>query len=284
MPGYHETMGNPLIAGRGLEWDDLESDRLIAVVTRDFAEELWGSPQAALGKRIADGVPGLSDVHWREIVGVVGSIHDDGLGQETVPTIFWPAKMPIFWGSEPWIERSLSFVVRSGRAGDPGFLREIQSAVWELSPNLPLAGPQTMDEVVQRSLARTSFTLLMLGVAAAMALLIGSVGIYGVISYVVTQRTQEIGVRLALGAGSRQVYAMMVRYGMGLAGLGVLLGLIVAGLTTGALSRLLYGVEPRDPLTYAAVAAVLVAVAFAASAIAGLRAGRIDAMEALRRE
>ncbi|MEM1250172.1 MAG: ABC transporter permease [Acidobacteriota bacterium] len=284
MPGYHETMGNPLIAGRGLEWADLEEDRLIAVVTRDFAEELWGSPEAALGKRIADGVPGLSDVKWREIVGVVGSIRDDGLSQATVPTIFWPAKMPIFWGSEPWIQRSLSFAVRSSRAGDPSLLREIQAAVWELNPNLPLAGPRTMDEVVQRSLARTSFTLLMLGVAAGMALLIGSVGIYGVISYIVAQRTREIGVRLALGAGSRQVTSMMVRYGMGLAGAGVLAGLVIAGLTTGALSRLLFGVEPRDPLTFATVAVVLVAVAFAASAVAGMRAGRVDPMEALRSE
>ncbi len=282
-PGYLETMGNTLVAGRSLEWADLEEGRLVVVVTRDLAEELWGEPQAALGRRVADGLPGeAGQANWREIVGVVGSIRDDGLGQPTVPTVFWPAKMPIFWGSEPWIQRSGAVVVRSSRAEDPALLQEIQSVVWEASPNLPLAAPRTMADIVRRSLARTSFTMLMLLIAATMALLIGSVGIYGVISYIVSQRTREIGVRLAMGAGTGQVHAMMVRFGMGLSGIGVLLGLAISAVATGALSRLLYGVEPRDPLTFAVVAAVLSGVALLSSALAGRRAAHVEPMEALR--
>ena len=285
-PGYHETMGNPVLVGRSLEWADLHEKRPVAVITADLAEELWGSPRAALGKRVADGVPELEagPPLWREIVGVVGSIHDDGPSKGTVPTVYWPAFMPRFWGTDDWVQRSLAFVVRSERTGTAALLREVQQAVWQENAKLPLANPQSMRDIERRALARASFTMLMLALAAAMALLIGAVGIYGVISYIVSQRIKEIGVRIALGAAARDVHGMMVRYGMLLSGLGIGVGLVASVLVAGLLSRLLFGVEPRDPLTFATVAAILIVVALTSSLLAGLRAARVDPMEALRAE
>ncbi len=283
-PGYFETMGNPVFAGRGLEWADLHEARLVAVITANFATEVWGEPGAALGRRIADGVPGEEEPMWREIVGVVGDIRDDGVAQEPVATVFWPAAMPRFWGNEPFVQRSLSYVLRSERTGTASLLREAQQAVWTENANLPLAKPETANDILQRSLAHSSFAMLMLGLAAGIALVLGSVGIYGVISYIVSQRTREIGVRLALGAKGSDVHSMMVRYGMGLAMTGVVLGLAVSALLSGTLSRMLYGVEPRDPVTFVVVAILLSLVALLASTLAGRRAARVDALTALRAE
>ena len=280
-PGYIETMGNPLIAGRTIEWRDVTERRPVAVISENLANEYWGQPMAALGKRISDGVPGMQEPSWKEIVGVVGDVHDDGLNESAPGIVFWPSAMESFWGGQ-FEQRSLVYVLRTERAADAELLREAQVAVWTENRNLPLANPEILAAIYGRGLARSSFTMLMLGLAAGMALSIGSVGIYGVISYIVTQRTQEIGVRMAVGARGRDVNGMMVRYGMALAGIGVLVGLVAASLLAGGLSRLLYGVEPRDPLTYVAVAVVLTLIALASSGMAGLRASRVDPIEALR--
>ncbi len=282
-PGYFETMGNPLIAGRSLEWRDVLERRPVAVVTENLAREYWRDPAAALGKRISDGVPGLQEPSWKEIVGIVGDVHDDGLHEDAPAVVFWPIAMANFWGGT-FEQRSLAYTLRTDRAADADLLKEAQAAVWAENRNLPLANPMSLGEIYRRALARSTFSMLMLGLAAGMALAIGSIGIYGVISYIVSQRTQEIGVRVAVGARGRDVNGMMVRYGMGLAGLGVVVGLVAAGLLAGGLSRLLYGVEPRDPLTYSTVVVVLVIIAFVSSGLAGLRASRVDPIEALRGE
>ena len=173
---------------------------------------------------------------------------------------------------------------RSSRTGSQGFLNEISHAVWSINPSLPLANVRTLQDVYNASLARTSFTLVMLAVASAMALLLGVAGIYGVISYSVSQRTREIGIRVALGARGEDVRRMFVRHGLRLAGIGVAGGIFAAFAVMRLMSSLLFNVNPVDPLTYAAVSATLVVAAIVASYVPALRATAIDPVDALRAE
>jgi putative ABC transport system permease protein len=175
-------------------------------------------------------------------------------------------------------------MIRSPRAGSSALATEIGQAVWSVNPNLPLASVRTLQDVYDASLARTSFTLVMLAIAGGMALLLGIAGIYGVISYSVSQRTREIGIRIALGARSAEVTRMFVRHGLVLAAIGIACGLAAALLLMRLMSSLLFDVSPIDPLTYAAVAVSLVAATVVASYVPALRATSIDPAEALRAE
>jgi ABC-type antimicrobial peptide transport system permease subunit len=163
-------------------------------------------------------------------------------------------------------------------------MKDVRQAVWSVDPNLPLAGVRTEEYYYRTSMARTSFTLLMLAVAGAMALLLGTVGIYGVIAYSVSQRTREIGIRMALGAQRQELTGMFVRHGLLLAGIGVAFGLVAAFLSMRFLSTLLFGVKPIDLLTYSAVSIGLVATALLASYLPSRRAATVDPVEALRGE
>ncbi len=178
----------------------------------------------------------------------------------------------------------MSFAVRTARPDPMSLLPEVQAAVGGVNPNLPVANVRTLDQILAQSMARTSFTLVMLAIAAAVALALGLVGIYGVISYVVSQRTREIGVRMALGADRRDVSRMVLRQGLILAVVGVAVGLVAAVGLTRLMSSLLYGVEATDPVTFGVVAVMLTAVALVASYLPALRASRIDPLEALRFE
>jgi putative ABC transport system permease protein len=178
----------------------------------------------------------------------------------------------------------MSYIVRSSRTGTSALVSEISRAVWSVNPNLPLASVRTLQEVYDASLARTSFTLVMLAIAGAMALLLGIAGIYGVIAYSVSQRTREIGIRIALGARSDEVTRMFVRHGLRLAGIGIACGLAAAFGATRFLSSLLFEISPLDPLTYASVGVALVAAAMLASYIPAARASSVDPAEALRAE
>ncbi len=272
--GYFETMQNPLLAGRTIEWSDIHEGARVAMVTANFAEEHWGSPGAAVGERIMPGI----DPAWREIVGVVGNVHDAGVSEAASPVIFWPLAVTDF------VRRGMAFAIRTSRPAATSLVPEVRAAVWAVNANLPLANVRTLDEILDRSMARTSFTLVMLAIAAAVALALGVVGIYGVISYIVSQRTREIGVRMAVGADGRDVRRMVLRQSMILAGIGVVIGLGAAVGLTRLMSSLLYGVEATDPLTFGLVAAVVTVVALVASYLPALRASRTDPLEALRFE
>jgi predicted permease len=279
-PGFFKTMGNPLLAGRDLTWTDLYDKRPSVLVSENMARELWGSPSAALGKRVREN----PKAPWREVVGVVGNERDDGVSQKAPTIIYWPIIIQGFWGEPLWLQRDLAFAVRSRRSGSAGYLKEVQQAVWSMNSNLTIASVRTVREIYDRSTARTSFTLVMLSIAAGMALLLGVVGIYGVIAYSVSQRTREIGIRIALGAQQETVTQMFVRHALLLTGIGVACGLAAAVVMMRLMSALLFGVNPVDPATYGAVSVVLASAALLASYLPARKATRIEPVDALRAE
>jgi predicted permease len=279
-PGFLQTMGTPLEAGRDLTWDDLYQKHDVALVSENFAREYWGSANAALGHRVRSN----SKEPYREIVGVVGDVRDDGVDQKASTAMYWPIYMDNFEGDEPMVRRGLGYAIRTKRAGSESFLKEVRQAVWSVNGNLPLAEEHTEDYYYTRSMARTSFTLVMLAVAGGMALLLGVIGIYGVIAYSVSQRTREIGIRMALGAQQASLTKMFVRHGVILAGIGVVCGMVAAVPLMSLMSSLLFNVKPVDPATYAVVSVGLVLTAFLASYLPSRRAAAVSPVEALRAE
>jgi predicted permease len=282
-PGYLPTIGAALVAGRELTWDDMYQLRPVAMVSENLARELWGQPASAIGKRIRPYPQGL----WREVVGVVGDMRDDGLHQKATTAVYWPLMMQSFTptpDNPTFVTRGLTYVVRSRRTGSNGFVGELGRAVWSINPSLPLAGARTLQEIYDASLARTSFALVMLAIAGGMALLLGVAGIYGVISYSVSQRTREIGIRIALGAQAPAVRRMFVTHALTLAGIGIAIGMGAAFAMTRVMSTLLFDVNPVDPLTYAMVSLTLIAAAALASYVPAARATAVDPVHALRSE
>lgn len=279
-PGFITTLGTSLIAGRDLTWTDAYKRLPVAVVSENIAREYWGDASQALGKRIR--VSTKDD--WREVVGVVGDVHDDGVNQKVPTEAYWPLIMNNFESDDVSVRRSVAYVIRTSRAGSESFLKNVREAVWSVNPNLPLADVRTVQYFYGKSLARTSFTLIMLGVAGSMALLLGVVGIYGVIAYSVSQRTREIGIRMALGAQQQKLTQMFVRHGLLLTGIGVACGLIAALISMRLLSSLLFNVRPVDPITYAAASLGLAATAWLASYLPSRRAATVDPVDALRAE
>ncbi len=279
-PGLPKTLGNSLVAGRDFTWTDIYNKRPVVMVSENLARELWRSPAAAIGKRIRQSIRNP----WREIVGVVADERDDGLNEKAPTAVLWPILMNDYAGDETFVRRSPAFMIRSNRTGSTSFLNDVRQAVWSVNSNLPLAKVQTLQEVYNKSLARTSFTLVMLAIAGSMALLLGVVGIYGVISYSVSQRRREIGIRMALGAPNENVRRMFVAHGLRLALTGVVCGLIAAVALTRLMSALLFEVQPVDPPTYGVVCLVLIAAATLGSYLPALRATAVDPVEALRAE
>jgi len=279
-PGFIETLGTPLVAGRDLSWTDLYQKLPVAIISENFAREYWNSPASAIGKRIRVGT--IDD--WREVIGVVADVHDDGVNKEASSSVYWPLIMDRFEGNPTTVRRGVAFALRTPRAGAESFLKEVREAVWSVNPNLPLAAVHTVDYFYKQSMARTSFTLIMLGVAGSMALLLGVVGIYGVIAYSVSQRRREIGIRMALGAQQQVLTNMFVRHGLWLTGIGVVCGLAAAIVVMRLMSSLLFKVSPVDPLTYITVSLGLVVTAFLASYLPSRRTSAVDPVEALRAE
>jgi putative ABC transport system permease protein len=279
-PGFFAAAGTKLIAGRDITWTDFNDHTPVALISENMARELWGTAAAALGKRVREG----NRSPWREIVGVVEDVRNDGAQFKPPSIVYWPAMMENFYGNPLNVERPVAYTIRTGRAGTQSLLTESRAAVWSVNSNLPVFLVSTMKDLYDQSLAATSFALVMLAIAGTMALLLGIVGIYGVMSYAVSQRTREMGIRLALGAEPGQVRRMFVGNALVLAGAGVVIGLAAAAGLTRLMKSLLFGISTLDPVIYAAMPFVLVAAALLASYLPARRASRIDPSEALRLE
>jgi predicted permease len=284
-PGYFQTLGSRMVAGRDLTWADIEDRNKVVILSETLARAEFGTAEAAVGERVRQSFGEAAEGGWYEVVGVAADERDDGMAADPVAIVYWPQVTEDFYGSEDtFTQRSMAYAIRA-RSGTPtALLSEAREVVWAVNPNLPLARVATLEELASRSMARTSFTLIMLGIAAGVALFLGIVGIYGVISYIVSQRTREIGIRMALGAEQGTVGRMVLGQALMLAGAGVAIGLAGAAGATRLMSSLLYGVSPMDPVTFGAVATVLCVVALVASWIPARRAAGVDPVEALRAE
>ncbi|HET6220056.1 MAG TPA: ABC transporter permease, partial [Acidobacteriaceae bacterium] len=278
-PGYFQALGTRLIAGRDFTWNEIYDLQPKIIVSENLAREAWGSAGAAIGKRMRE-APGMP---WFQVIGVAQDVRYNGVDERAPAIVYWPMMIP-----SPYLgmytPRSMTFAVRSSRAGTQGFLKEIEEAVWSVNRDLPVAAPRTMQEIYSKSLARTSFALVMLGIAAAMALTLGIIGIYGVISYSVSQRTREIGIRMALGAQKRELRLMFVRSVLALTGIGIVIGLGAAAAVARLMRTLLFGVSPLDPLSFAAVPLILAVAAALASFLPACRVAAINPVDALKAE
>ena len=279
-PGRAAAMGSSFLAGRDFTWEDIHEKRLVTLVTANMAAEVWGSPSAALGKRLRENPTSP----WREVIGVVADERSSGLASPEPTAVYFPLLLADFHQNKTWAARDLNVIVRSPRVGTAAFLDDVQRAVWAVNPNMPVADAKTMREIYNRSNARTSFMMVLLALAGGMALLLGIVGVYGVIAYSVARRTREIGIRTALGARPGQLTGRFALQGVTLAGVGVVGGVAAAIPLTKLLQSMLFGVAPSDPLTWAAAATGLLLAAGLASHLPARRVARVHPMEALRAE
>ena len=279
-PEYFETMGMPMVAGRGYTWDDIRSAAPYAVISENLAREYWDDPREAIGARVRT----LGGRPWREVIGVVGDLHTDGVDQPPVATAYWPMLIYDLWEDGAVAQNSMAYVLRLQTPATPAFMDAVRESVWAVNAGLPVASVRMLDEILDRSMARTSFTLVMLLIAASVALVLGAVGLYGVISYTVAQRTREFGVRMALGAQPSAVGSLVLRHATALIAIGVTIGIAAALAVTRAMQALLFGVTPNDPVTLIVVAGLLAFVGVIATLVPVVRATRVDPLEALRWE
>jgi len=281
-PGYFHSMGTRVVAGRDFTWDDLYGLHQMVIVSEGFARDNWGSAAAAIGKRIRQ----FTGTPWQEVVGVVEDVHVHGVDDKAPQTVYWTAMLKSPYSRTPRIDyqSAVTFAIRSGRAGTQDFIDQLQKAVWSVNSELPLASVQTMQDLYDESLARTSFTLVMLAIAGFMALALSIIGIYGVISYAVSQRTREIGIRLALGAQKNTLSWMFVRSALVMTAAGMAIGLVAASLLIQLMRTLLFGISPLDPVTYITVPLVLGLAASLASYLPARRAAAVNPVETLRWE
>jgi predicted permease len=280
-PGFFQTMGIPLLVGRDFTWTDIEGRRRVAIVSNNLAREWWGEPSAAIGKQIRIGRVGPLN----EIIGVAGDIYDSGADQPPPTVVYWRAGAQDAFGPIPtFVPRDMAFAIRSDQAGTEDLIRQVARAVWAVDSNLPLARVQTLGEIYAQSMSRTSFTLVMLAIAGVMALALGLVGIYGVISYAVTEQRRAIGIRLALGAARGSILGRFLVRGIRVTGIACVAGIVLSLAVRGAMSRLLFGVSPYDPITLVGVAGVVLSVATLAALIPATRAAFMQPMRTLREE
>lgn len=279
-PGLYAVLGTRLLAGRDFNWEDLVNRRLVAIVSASMARENWGLPRAAIGKRLSR----TQGNTWLEVVGVVEDVHDDGAHKQPPPIVYFrtgvhDATQP---DRPPSIRRGLTLAIRSSRVGTESFLRDVATAIHSVNPNLPLAQVRTLNDVYRRSMARTSFTLILLGIAGTMALALAIIGVYGVLAHAVGQRRREVSIRVALGAQPSQVKGLFVGRGISLACAGCVVGVAAAMGLSRWVSSLVFGVTALDPATYVASAFIVCAAALIASYIPARRASSVDPVESLR--
>ncbi len=270
-PGYLRTLGIPLLKGRDFTDRDTVGAPLVVLINQALARKLWPN-QDPIGARISG-----DKKNWASIQGVVGDVRQGGLSAEPVPEVY------VSYLQDPFAWPYLTMLVRT--SVDPMKLAaSIQGAVWSIEKDLPIPSITTMEEIRSHSIAQPRLTALLLSIFAALALILASVGIYGVMAYSVTQRTHEMGLRMALGARASDVLTLVVGHGMLLAASGIALGLAGAFALTRVLEKFLWGVRPTDPFTFIAVSALLSAVALLASYLPARRATKVDPMVALRYE
>jgi putative ABC transport system permease protein len=277
-PEYFKVLQASLVGGRYFTEADDTGKQPVAIVDESTARTYWPD-RDPIGRRLSMRSPrGAANPPWCTVVGVIKDIKSDGLDQSGVPHIY----RPIY--QYPGLRSlSKSVTVRTSLSAtglEPQIRRELQA----VDPNLPVFNVRTMNEVIDGSLASRRFSAELVGVFAVVALLLASVGIYGLLAYMVGQRAHEIGVRLALGAMPSTIGKMIVSRGAGLAGIGVGIGLILSGIMAPLISSLLYGVKPLDPEVFIAVPVILMVVVLVASYIPAWRAARVNPIVALRRE
>jgi predicted permease len=267
-PGLLAAQGTRLLAGRDFTWDDIFGQRRVALVSENMARENWGDPVSALGKRIRFGGA------WNEVVGVTENVHADGVNRAAPATVY----SHIVGG------RAMTFAVRSERVGKEGFLREVAAQVHAVNPNLALARVRTVNDVYRQSMLQTSFALILLAIAGAMALTLAIVGVYSVLAYAVARRRHEVGIRLTLGAEPKALKWLFVRRGLMLNCIGGIIGLALALGLSRWIASLLFGLTALDPLTYGAAAALIALAVTAGSYIPARQAASVDPVETLRSE
>ena len=269
--GYFEAMGMRLIEGRHMNRADENTTAPGVVITRSMAEQFWPG-QSAVGARVR---PLWSELPWHSVVGVIEDVRSEGIRPAPKAIVYIPYTTPRI--------RSMAFAIRTA-ASPSVILPVVQREVWAVDPNAPIAQAISMEQIVADDMASTAFTMSLLGVAAAMALLLGAIGIYGVISYGVSQRAPEIGIRLALGAKAGQVGRMILSQTMRLALVGIGVGLVAALMLNRVINSVLFGVRSTDPVTLVGVCVLLAGVAAMAGYLPARRASRVDPLEALRAE
>jgi putative ABC transport system permease protein len=280
-PGYLSTARVPLNAGRDFTAQDTREGTLVTIVNETLARTMWPGANP-IGKRFAcceAGPKGRMDPVWHEVVGVVADVRAWGLDRQVQPEFYTPiAQMPP--SAWDWIGRTMDLVVRTKGGQIP--VRELQSTVASIAPAVPIYRLSTMQQKISGTLERSHFDTFLLAIFAATALLLSSVGIYGVLSYMVAQRTRDIGIRMALGASQRQIVLDVLGFGVRLAAIGLAIGLAVALAATRVLSSMLYGIRSTDAITFTAVSFLLLGVALVASYLPARRATRVDPVVALR--
>jgi len=266
-PGLFAAVGTRLMAGRDFTWDDLFSKHDVAIVSENMARENWGGSPDALGKRIRTG----ANSPWSVVVGVVENVYDDGTDQKPPALVYFPG-----------VRRSVTFAIRSSRAGTEGLRKEIAVTVHAVDASLPLAQVRTLSDLYRITMARRSFALALLGIAAGMAVTLSIIGVYGILAYAVAQRRREISIRVAVGAEPRAIEVLFLKQGLLLLCLGGAIGLVSARGLSLWMDTLLFGVKPFDPLTYGISAVVILAAGLVASYVPVRRAASANPIEALR--
>jgi predicted permease len=270
-PGYFETLGVAVREGRLPDWRDMSPGRAVVWVSESFARQFLDN--RAVGERIQ------IDEQWLEIVGVVSDVRTFGLREDIRPLAYLPLGTPV----RAVTREVMLLVIRTG--GDPASLAsDLRSTLDRVDASVPLTRIRTMEDIVARSLAQTSFTMVMLVIAAGVALVLGVVGLYGVISFVVSQRVPELGVRLALGAQPGQLQRMVLRQGMTVALVGIVVGVGLAAVVARTMQSIVFGISTRDPITFVLVVVALAAVSAIATYFPARRAAAVDPLEALRQE
>lgn len=269
--GYFETIGIPIEHGRGFEARDIEDSPLIVAVNESMARRFWGA-QNPVGQRVR-----FDNADWRTVVGVVGDVHGEGLGDKPAPEMYVP------YAQVPNVEARPTIVLRTS-IEPSNAISALRRAISEAGPDVPVDQIETMKEIVSGSVAQSRFRTAVLLMFALLSLFIASIGLYGVMSYLVSQRTREFGIRIAVGASRGAVLRLVLREAVKLVCVGICIGMVGAALLARLIASLLYGVTPFDSATLGSVSLLLAVVALAASYIPAQRAAKADPMDSLRYE